>query len=109
MLQLVVILAVFLGVAALVLVMGTVMRGERATISDERFNIITGAATATMGGGTSSSGLMVNLDDSTNAIEAYFVKNYNLKLYLEQADIGFTPAKFLMSTLLLLVGGTVLS
>jgi tight adherence protein B len=108
MLQLIVMAAVFLFVTTVVLIIGFAMRGERATITDERFSIITGVSgTAVKSGGDSS--LFANFEESSNPIEIYLNKHLNLKLFIEQADIGWNVPKLLFATIGLLVGGTLLA
>jgi tight adherence protein B len=109
MMHILIIAAVFVGVVTLVMAAASVMRGQTAaTLAESRFNLITGVTTA-KGGSPVEKGLVVNLEDGTNAIEKFFVQSLNLKRYLMQADIQMSPAKFLVVTAALGVGGTVLS
>lgn len=109
MMHILIIAAVFVGVVTLVMAAASVMRGQTAaTLAESRFNLITGVTTA-KGGSPVEKGLVVNLEDGTNAIEKFFVQSLNLKRYLMQADIQMSPAKFLIVTAALGVGGTVLS
>jgi len=108
MMNLIIIGAVFVGVMTLVIAIASVVRGQSASIAESRLNMITGTATA-KGPSQLEGGLVVNLEDGTNAIEKFFVNSLNLKRYLMQADIPWTPAKFLIITAALALGGTVLS
>jgi tight adherence protein B len=108
MMQLIIIAAVFFCVSAVVLVVGLTMRGERAAIADERFNIITGNTTVSTKS-TLDTGLLGSFMESTNPIEQYFVKNFNLKKYLEQSGLSLTPLKFLAITACLFLAGMFLS
>lgn len=108
MLQLIIMLAVFLGVTAVVLVVAFSMRDERAAISDDRFNIITGISSATLKS-ASEAKLYVNFDEPKNPLEAWLIKTFNFKLFIEQADIGMTLSKFLMLTAGMFVVGTVVA
>lgn len=109
MMHFLIIAAVFVGVVTLVMAAASVMRGQTAaTLAESRFNLITGV-TAAKNGSPVEKGLVVNLEDGTNAIEKFFVQSLNLKRYLMQADIQMSPAKFLIVTAALGVGGTVLS
>src|SRR5688500_5770927 len=99
--------AVFVGVVTLVVAVAGFVRGPATSIAESRLNMITGAATA-KGGPVTDAGLVVNLEEGTNAIEKFFVNSLNLKRYLMQADLPWTPAKFLIITAALGLGGTVL-
>jgi tight adherence protein B len=104
-----IIAAVFVGVVTLVMAAASVLRSQSAaSIAESRFNLITGVTTA-KAGSPLEKGLVVNLEDSTNAIEKFFVESLNLKRYLMQADIPWSPAKFLVVTAVVGLGGTFLS
>ena len=107
MIQLLIIGTVFIGVVTLVIAVAGVMRGPVTSVAESRLNLITGAAAR--GASPVDAGLVVNLEDGTNAIEKFFVESLNLKRYLMQANVNMSPAKFLIITAALGVGGTVLA
>lgn len=109
MMNLLIIGAVFVGVVTLVIAVVGMVRGPATSMAESRLNIITGAAAARNGPAITDPSLVVYLDDGTNAIERFFVNSLNLKRYLMQADIAMSPAKFLIITAALGIGGTVLS
>lgn len=105
MMNLLIIGAVFIGVVTLVVAVAGFIRGQSATLAESRLNIITGTATA-KGPTITDPGLVMNLEDGTNAIERFFVNSFNLKRYLMQADISMSPARFLVITGALGAAGT---
>lgn len=109
MMNLLIIGTVFVGVVTLVIAVVDMVRGRATNMAESRLNIITGTAAARNGPTITDPSLVVYLDDGTNAIERFFVNSLNLKRYLMQADIAMSPAKFLIITAALGVGGTVLS
>jgi tight adherence protein B len=105
--QILIIAAVFVGVVTLVMALATMVRGQAAaTLAESRFNLITGVGTK--GASPVEKGLVMNLEDGTNAIEKFVVETLNLKRYLMQADVPLSPAKFLIVTASLALGGTLL-
>jgi tight adherence protein B len=109
MIHLLVIGAVFLGVATLIMALAGVMRGQTASVAESRLNLITSAAAAKGGPSQLEKGLVMNLEEGTSAIEKFFVESLNLKRYLMQADVPLTPTKFLTITAALGLGGMFLS
>jgi tight adherence protein B len=109
MMNLLIIGAVFVGVVTLIVAVAGFVRGPANSMAESRLNLITGAATAAKGGPLiTDTNLVVNLEDGTNAIERFFVNSMNLKRYLMQADISMSPARFLVTTAALGMGGTLL-
>jgi tight adherence protein B len=108
MMQIIIFATVFLGVSAVVLVVGFMMRGEQAAISDERFNLITGAVSSSSKGNSNTS-LMANFQDVASPIEEYINRHFNIRKYLEQADCGLNVTKLLSITAGLGIGGTVIA
>jgi tight adherence protein B len=109
MLQLVIMATVFLGVTAVVLMVGLLMRGQESSITDERLNIITGALTSSAGGSGNSARLMFDADERAWKIEEYINRHFNLRKYLEQADCGLNVPKLLVLMGALAAGGTALA
>jgi tight adherence protein B len=97
-------------VTLVIAVAGVVIGRSAANAAENRLNMITGTATAKGSSGSQiEGGLIADFYEGTNWIEKFFVDSLNLKRYLMQADIGWTPAKFLIITAALGVGGTVLA
>lgn len=107
MMNLLVIAAVFVGVVTLVIAVAGLLRGQQMSPAESRLNMITGVTTR--GNMPIDSGLVMNLEDGTNAIEQWISRSINIKRYLMQADLPWTPAKFLAMTFGCFLAGTVLA
>ena len=96
---LLVIFAVFTGVASLVGGVAIMIRGADENSVEERLDFLTGVVSASKkGAGHSESSLLSHsLDfDRVNFLEEFVSKFLNLRRLLEQADIGFSPPQFFL-------------
>jgi len=109
---LVVTIAVFVGVAALVGSMAIMVRGGGETKVEDRLEILT------KGGGHGSAedsallrqgSLAEALAGQKNPIEEFFSQFGNLRLLFEQADTTMTMTKFLVMSLLFALAGCIVS
>jgi len=88
-------IAAFFGFAALVGGVGLMLRGDSGGSLEDRLDVLTGSGPRKRDGKSQSSVLSEPLDDMPNAIEQWFSKIINLRMFLEQADASLTPIKFL--------------
>lgn len=107
MMNLLIIGAVFVGVVTLIVAIAGFVLRPASSLAESRLNIVTGTATAKSSVITDP-GLVMNLEEGTNAIERFFVNSFNLKRYLMQADISMSPARFLVITAALGMAGTLI-
>ncbi len=85
--------AVFIGVAALVAVAATMMRSSEESAAEDRLSVLTGAKKATAKESAKENLLYQPLDAGKD-IFAGFIKKFNLALLFEQADTKLTPTMF---------------
>ncbi|MDG2382021.1 MAG: type II secretion system F family protein [Pirellulaceae bacterium] len=90
-----VIISAFVGVAALVGGLASLVNGATESIAEDRLGVLTGKVKK---GNVEQDATVVSrpLDDMPNAVEEMVAKFLNLTLFLEQANINFTPSKFLL-------------
>lgn len=89
---------VFAGIAALV---GGVALSFRSTGSEEaemRLEALTGSGQPRGKEAEQASGLLSGFQDEGNALEAYVLQYFNLRLFLDQADMSLTVANFVLIT-----------
>ena len=89
-------IAAFFGVAAIVGAVAMLLRGGEQTRAEDRLAVLTAAKTS--GGGKNmlqESGVLAQPLDGTQGALAEFLSRFrNLSLLFEQADTSLTPAKF---------------
>ena len=111
MLPTVIMIAAFVGVAALVGGVAVLFRGDRATDVENRLDVLTGAAVPeSLADKRTKDGsvLAQPLETRKDAFERFVSRFCNPTLLLEQADVRLTPSKLLMmSGGLALVGAVV--
>ena len=108
MLVLIVAGSVGLCVAAIVGFVATLMRGDEASIAEDRLATLT--AQGRMGdvrGQEEVSALRNPLVSSTNFLEEWMDRKFNIKVMLEQADVKLPPSKFSILCVGLALAGTV--
>ena len=87
-------IAAFVGVAALVGGVAMLFRGESESVVEDRLQMLT-AAPHQAKELKKSSVLASPLEDAPDLFEAFFARFANLSLLFEQADTSLTPSKFL--------------
>ena len=110
MLSILIPIAAFLGVAALVGGVAMLMRGDVNEQVESRLDSLTGSSTASTISGFETQGGLLTADllGETNQIKEFVAKYFNLKLFLEQAQIDMPVSKFVLITLGLAGTGLVL-
>jgi tight adherence protein B len=99
-------IAAFVGVAALVGGIAVFMRGSGDPDVAQRLDVLTGHAQPKGGAAKGNEGvLFAPLDDRPNPFEVYVLRLFNLKLLLEQADAPVTLSKFAIICGALGIGG----
>ncbi|MCI0358615.1 MAG: type II secretion system F family protein [Planctomycetaceae bacterium] len=101
--------AAFLGVACLVGGVATILfRSEGSLEIENRLDVLTGAA-APMGKDKKEAALLSSpLNDGPSLIEEYIKQWFNLRAFLQQADVPLTPSKFIFISLAMGVAGMVI-
>jgi tight adherence protein B len=97
-------IAAFFGVAALVGALAIMLRGNESSRTEERLAFIT-AGKPTKSTIADSSVLSQPLDSTQGIIAEFFAKFRNLSLLFEQADTTLTPTKFFAITVAMMVAG----
>jgi tight adherence protein B len=101
-------LAAFFGVAALVGAVAMMFRGSESSRAEERLAFITtGKSSGAKGAVAESSVLTQPLDSTQGAIAEFLAKFRNLSLLFEQADTTLTPSKFFIITMCMAAAGAV--
>ena len=101
MLTIIVIIASFIGVAALVGGVAVMFRGDANNVVEDRLDILAGMKSPTSGRGASepeSSLLSSPLDETRGMIERMLSRLGNFRRLLEQADAPLDPSKFVLLT-----------
>jgi tight adherence protein B len=106
-----IIVAVFVGVTALVGGMLTLFRVGSSDTVEERLDVLAGLKkdVRQKKGGNDATLLAGPLDEVPGLLEQFFSRVANIRLILDQADVSIPPAKFLMIMLLFAVVGAFLS
>lgn len=99
----IIIVAVFICVAALVGGVAIIFRGESTTAVEDRLQVLAGAGGAGLKEKSKSESSLLSspLDDVPSMIEATLSRVLNLRVFLEQAGTTITPSKFLLVTAIL--------
>src|ERR1700737_811352 len=98
-------LAAFIGVTALVGAVAMLFRGDGATAVEDRLAMLTGNNTGRIGKEKAQQSVLAQpLFVRPNVLEA-LVSRFNLPLLFEQADTNLTVQKFLAISLLVGAGG----
>jgi hypothetical protein len=96
MFTLLVIVAVFVSVTALVAGVAMLVRGESASRVEDRLQLLTaGGGRGVVREADKPNLLAQPLDEMPNVLEQFFARFGNLRLFLQQADSPMTPSKFL--------------
>lgn len=104
-LALIIPIAAFIGVAALVGGVAVMFRGTTDAAAEDRLGMLTGTGPAKRKGESDSTVITKPLDDVPNVLEEFASRFLNLSLLLEQANLRFSPTQFLLvSGLLFIVG-----
>jgi tight adherence protein B len=92
--SIIIIIAAFIGVAALVGGVAIFLRGDARGGVEDRLDILTGAvAPGAKSDGRAQSVLAEPLDNAPGMIEEFFTRFGNIRLFIEQADVPLTPTK----------------
>jgi tight adherence protein B len=102
--------AAFLGVACLVGGVATILfRSEGSLEIENRLDVLTGAAAPSSKDKKAEAALLSSpLNDVPTFLEEYIKKWFNLRAFLQQADVPLTPSKFIFISLGLGVAGMVI-
>lgn len=94
----VIIVAAFIGAAALAGGVAMMFRGGRGTAVEDRLDVLTGSGSTSAGKAKEqeSSLLLQPLDDKSSLIEDLFSRVLNLEVFLEQADAPLSVSRFLL-------------
>src|SRR5436305_13325361 len=105
-----ILIASFIGVACLVGGVATLIgRGSGGTAIEERLDVLTGSATSVARAKENEPSLLQSpLNDVPNVMEDFVKRFFNLRAFLQQADSQLTPTKFLILSLAIGLGTTVL-
>ncbi|WP_425614589.1 type II secretion system F family protein [Anatilimnocola sp. NA78] len=107
MLTLLIIGASFIGVACLVGGVASVFsKSSGGTMVEDRLDMLAGLSNPAAKK-KDDNNLLANFNE-TSAFEEWLVKNFNLKLFLQQADTKVTPAKLVAMSVALALGGVIL-
>src|SRR5260221_5706062 len=87
-------IAAFFGVAALVGGVAMLLRGDNSSRNEDRLALLTGAKSSTHGNSPQSSVLYQPLETTQNALVVFLSRFQNLSLLFLQADTTLTPSKF---------------
>jgi tight adherence protein B len=101
--------AAFLGVACLVGGVATILfRSEGSLEVENRLDLLTGAAMPASKDKRGEAALLSSpLNDVPNFVEEYIKKWFNLRAFLQQADVPLTPSKFVAISAALGVAGMI--
>jgi tight adherence protein B len=98
--------AAFLGVACLVGGVATILfRSEGSLEVENRLDVLTGAATPSKDKKGEAALLSSPINDVPNFVEEYITKWFNLRAFLQQADVPLTPSKFILISAVLGLAG----
>lgn len=100
--------SVGLCVAAIVGFVATLMRGDEASIAEDRLSTLTAQGRKGAAGQEEEFSALRNpLVSTTTFLEDWMVRKFNIKVLLEQADIKLPPSKFSLLCVGLAVAGCV--
>jgi tight adherence protein B len=91
--------AAFIGVVTLICGVAFLMRGETSSSAEDRLDLLTSAAPAgsrEAGDAAKRNLIMEPFDDGMSLLEEYFAKFFDFKLLLDQAEVSYSLAQFLM-------------
>ena len=90
--------AAFLGVACLVGGVATLLfRSEGSLEIENRLDVLTGAAAPTSKDKKAEAALLSSpLNDVPNVVEEFIKRWFNLRAFLQQADVSMTPTRFVL-------------
>lgn len=101
----VILIAAFVGVAALVGGVAMLLNGRSNKSAEERLDFYTQGGSVAGRGKTEKSVLAHPLDDMPSAIEEFLLQFFNLRRILEQADLTMSVPQFVMISVLAGVAG----
>jgi tight adherence protein B len=94
---LIVCIAVFVGVTALVVGISYVMRGDKEAEVEDRLSVLTGSKKGAKGTAIPASDLLATLrKDGTSFVEVFISRYLNLRLLFEQANVQLAVPNFLL-------------
>jgi tight adherence protein B len=89
--------AAFVGVVTLICGVAFLMRGDTSNSAEDRLDLLTSAVPASArGDGEKKNLLNEPADDGFLFVEEYFSKFFDFRLLLEQAEVNYSLAQFLM-------------
>jgi tight adherence protein B len=102
--------AAFLGVACLVGGVATILfKSDSALEVESRLDVLTGAAAPAGKDKKAEAALLASpLNDVPNFLEEYIKKWFNLRAFLQQADVPLSPSKFFLFSAVMGLGGMIL-
>jgi tight adherence protein B len=94
---LIICIAVFVGVTALVVGLSYVMRGDREAEVEDRLSVLTGRKKGGKGAAIPASDLLSTMRrDGTSVVEVFISRYLNLRLLFEQANVQLAVPNFLL-------------
>jgi tight adherence protein B len=95
--SLIIMIAAFIGVAALVGSVALMLRGDTDSDVEQRLDVLTGSS-STKGSGKAPKNLVLAspLDSGTSMVEALLARLGNIRRLFEQADTTLSPTKFVV-------------
>lgn len=98
MLTIIVVVASFIGVAALVGGIAVIFRGDANTVVEERLDVFAGAKSPALARGNEPEPSLLSspLDETRGMVEKLLSRVGNLRRLLDQADISLDPSKFIL-------------
>lgn len=101
-------IAAFVGVAAIVGALALLLRGDNSTRVEDRLAMLTSGRSGAGGNGPQQSSVLSQpLDTTQNALAEFLAKFRNLSLMFVQADTSLTPTKFFIISAGLAFAGSV--
>ncbi len=102
--------AAFLGVACLVGGVATILfKSDSSLEVESRLDVLTGAANPISKDKKAEAALLSSpINDVPNFLEEYIKKWFNLRAFLQQADVPLTPSKFFLISAAMGLGGMII-
>src|SRR5262249_29513299 len=100
-------IAAFIGVAAIVGALALLLRGDDSTRVEDRLTMLTAGRPAAGKGPQQSSVLAQPLDTTQNVLSEFLARFRNLSLMFVQADTSLTPTKFFLVSAAMAFAGSV--
>ena len=107
-LTLLVSVAAFVGVAALVGGISLMLRGSTDNVAEDRLGMLTGKSNPRKRAEQEATVIARPLDEVPNILEDFASRFLNLRLFLEQANMSVSPSNFVIASAVLFVVGCII-